>query len=291
MANSLEKSQKYLDLIIELYRKGSLTAGLETSAVRFDPIDANVIKMLRITSTGLGDYTRNVGYPKGDVTAIWDSYTLAVDRGARFGLDRLDEEEVLALTIGALAGQWTRDNMIPELDAFRFAKFAGEAGTLVDGTLAAATMLAAIDAAAVKLNNAEVPDMGDRLLFINQDLELEMRQALTRGGLANEALINTRIESYNGMKVVYVPSARFNEILTLNPGTGGSWGFTGSGKPINFMLLDPKAVWVVTRAANGKFITANENQALDSNEFMFRICHDAGAIKGREIGIYAHLRA
>lgn len=290
MANSLEKSQKYLDLIIELYRKGSLTAPLDSQAVRFDPVDANVVKMLRVNTTAMGNYTRDVGFPEGSVTTQWDSYTLAVDRGVKFAIDSLDEEEILAMSIGAAADNFTRDKMIPELDAYRFAKYYGGAGTKVVATLTENNILEAIDTAAVLLNNNEVPDMGDRLLFVNQSLELAVRKALNRGGFAGESAINTKIQSYNGMTIVYVPASRFNTLVTLNDGTGGTWGFTGGGDPVNFILLDPKAVWQVTRAARGKFITAAENQKLDSNEFHFRICHDAGAINGKQIGIYANTK-
>jgi hypothetical protein len=181
--------------------------------------------------------------------------------------------------------------MIPEVDSYRFSKFAGAAGTKITATLTKDNILEAFDLAAVTMNNAEVPDDGSRLLFVNQALELEVRKALVRGGFTNEGAINTRIMSYNGMNLVFVPSNRFNTAITLNDGTGDVWGYTPGGDSINFLLIDPKAVWVVTRAASGKFITAAENQKRDSNEFMFRICHDAGAINTREIGIYANTEA
>jgi len=290
MPNTLEKSQKYLDLILELYRKGSLTAPLDTQSVQFDPVDANVVKILRVNTTAMGNYVRDTGYPQGSVTTQWDSYTLAVDRGVKFMLDRLDEEEILAMTIGRAADEFTRDKMIPELDAYRFAKYYGGAGTKIAATLNENNILEAIDTAAVLMNNNEVPDDGSRQLFVNQNLELAIRKALNRV-FANDSAINTRVMSYNGMNIVYVPASRFKTMIALNDGTGGEWGYTGGGNAINFILLDPKAVWQVTRAARGKFITADQNQNLDSNEFHFRICHDAGTITGKTIGVYANTAA
>ena len=284
MANTLEKSQKYLDLFMELYKKDSLTADIDTKAVQFDMTDANIVKILEMQTQGMGNYVRDTGYPTAAVNSVWRPYTLSQDRGIRFTLDRADSEETLGMQIGNIADNFTRMYMKPELDSYRFSKYAvnPKATEILNNNI-----MDAIDTAAVYLNDKEVPD-GERILFVNQNLELAMRKALPRQW-GNEGEINTQVLKYNGMEVRFVPSSRFNTEVTLNPGTSNSFGYTPGGVPINFILLDPKAVWQVTRFANAKFVTADENQNMDSHLFMFRIVHDCGILNNKTDGVYCSI--
>jgi hypothetical protein len=286
MSNTIEKSKKYLDMVTELYRKDSLTADLETKVVKFDPSNANIVNMLEITTQGLGDYLRDTGYPTAAVNSVWKPYQLTQDRGVRFPLDRADAEETLGMTIGAIAGDFTKEWLKPELDLYRFVKF----GTTpkATGALTSNNILAAIDLASQSLSDAEVDDNGQRILFVNQSLESILKAALPRQW-TNESEVSTKVLKYNGMELRFVPSARFKTGITLNPGTSGSFGYIGTGDAINFIMLDPSAVWQVTRFENSKFIDANENQNMDSHLFMYRIIHDCGIIARKAGGIYAHV--
>ena len=286
MPNIIEKSQKYLDMVTELYRKGSLTADLETKAVKLDMSNANVVKLLEMTTQGLGDYVRDTGYPTASVNSEWKPYTLTQDRGVRFPLDRADAEETLGMQIGAIAADFTKEWLKPELDLYRFVKFS--ASPKATGILTKDNILTAIDVASQSLSDAEVEDSGNRILFINQNLETAVRAALPRQW-ANESEINTKTLKYNGMELRFVPSGRFKTGITLNPGTAGSFGYVGTGDPINFIMLDPGAIWQVTRFENSKFIDANANQNMDSHLFMYRIIHDCGIIARKSAGIYAHV--
>jgi hypothetical protein len=288
MPNTIEKSKKYLDMVTELYRKDSLTADLETKVVKFDPSNANIVNMLEITTQGLGDYVRDTGYPTASVNSVWKPYQLTQDRGVRFPLDRADAEETLGMTIGAIAGDFTKEWLKPELDLYRFVKFG--ATPKATGALTSNNILAAIDAASQSLSDAEVDDNGQRILFVNQSLESILKAALPRQW-TNESEVSTKVLKYNGMELRFVPSARFKTGITLNPGTSNSFGYAATGDPINFIMLDPSAVWQVTRFENSKFIDANENQNMDSHLFMYRIIHDCGIIARKANGIYAHVNS
>ena len=68
MANSIEYAKKFVPIIDEIYKATSVTDGMD-SAVRPDFSGVNEVKVLKVSTTGLGDYSREKGYPKGDVTA------------------------------------------------------------------------------------------------------------------------------------------------------------------------------------------------------------------------------
>jgi len=289
--NTLERSQKYLALILELFKRGSLTARLDSESMQYDNTDGKTVKVLTVKTTGLGNYEKDSGYPQGAITAEWIPLELTVDRGAKFLLDRIDDDEVLGLTIGKAAQVFTDYEMIPELDAYRFAKYFDGAGKQETETLSGgAELLTAIDTAATYMNNLDVPQEG-RILYVNQDLESLMRAGLNRQW-SNDSAINTQIKSYNGLEILYVPKKRFKTLIELNSGEDNQWGFTtpAGAVDINFILMQPKSVVQASKTARGKFITADENQRVDSNEFQFRVYHDAFVIERLKDGVYASVR-
>jgi hypothetical protein len=291
MPNNLERSQKYLDLILELFKRGSLTARLDSESMQYDNTDAKTVKVLTVKTTGLGNYEKDVGYPQGAITAEWIPLELAVDRGAKFLLDRIDDDEVLGLTIGKAAQVFTDYEMIPEMDAYRFAKYFDGAGKKETQDLSEGNnLLQAIDKAATYMNNLDVPTEG-RILYVNQDLEISLRSALSRMW-SNDSAINTQIKSYNGLEIVYVPKKRFKTLIELNSGENDQWGYTTptGAADINFILMHPKSVVQASKTARGKFITADENQRVDSNEFQFRVYHDAFVIDRLKDGVYANIK-
>ena len=79
-----------------------------------------------VTMSGLGDYDRETGFPKGTVTIGQTPYTLEMERGTTFTIDRLDAEESgienLPGKLGGRAGEFVRTQVIPEVDAYAISK-------------------------------------------------------------------------------------------------------------------------------------------------------------------------
>lgn len=69
MANNIALFKKYIALLDEVYKKESLTADLDGDPALVQAgANANEIVIPKIEMQGLGEYSRNEGYPKGDVT-------------------------------------------------------------------------------------------------------------------------------------------------------------------------------------------------------------------------------
>jgi len=290
--NSLEKSKMYLDTILEVFKRNSLTAPMDSLSQQFDWLGADELRVLKIETNGLGDYQKDVGYPQGAISATWDTMKLATDRGVKFLLDRIDDEETLALTMGRVADNFTKMQMIPELDAYRFSRYANGAGTSVTETLNSNNILDALNLAKVHMNTKDVPSDG-RLLYVNQDLEIHFLNAVKRVW-GSDSAINTEILNYNGMKIVFVPKNRFQTLIQLNSGENNQWGYQAdpASKDINFMLIYPQAVVQAAKTAKGKFVSANEPATMiDSDIFMFRIFHDAFVIDRLKDGVYLNVKA
>ncbi len=290
MANSITLAEKFLPVIDDIYKNQSVTQILDNDTqVNF--IGANKVQILKTSTTGLGDYSRTDGYPKGDVTAVWESMTLDIERGKELAIDRMDDEETLGMAFGAVTGSFMREWVVPEIDAYRFSKYAQSAGlTAEDEALTAENILAAIDNAKKQMDAQEIPEEG-RILFVNSDLQMLLNQSVSRQ-YGSDAAVNTIMGSYNGMQVVYVPTARFATKIDLADGTSGC-GFTKSAdaKDINFMLVYPGSVLQVQKFAMPKIFTPDENQDKDMWKFQFRLYHDCFVYDNKANGIYVSTKA
>lgn len=293
MANSFELVTKYLPLIDEVYKKESKTAILDTGAARLDFINANTVKMYQIETDALGNYSRSTGFPAGDVTGKWETFTLTQDRGREFTIDAMDEDETLDLTVGATMSTFMRVSVVPEVDQYRFAKYAEAAKLTANGTITPGTtdVADAIAEAEEKLGDAEVPEEG-RILFVSELAYRALKGNISRY-LANENNVSKTIEVFDDMRVIKVPKGRFNTAVTI-----GENGFTQGGTAINFMIIHPSAVAQVVKHEVPKMFPPAINQKTDGWLLQYRLYHDAFTLEhgtvqdsgshGQTNGIYLH---
>lgn len=291
MANSLEYAKKFLPIIDDIYKAQAITEGMD-AATKADFSNTNEVKVLKVSTTGLGDYSRVNGYPKGDITANWETLTLTEERGKEIGIDRMDDEETLGMVFGTVTGNFMRDHVVPELDAYRFAKYASAPGisTTAGKVLTKDDILSAIDEAVRQMDENEVP-MEGRILYVNSDLKPILNNALSRQW-GSDGTVNTVLAGYNNMPIRYVPKSRFYTAITLNDGTS-NWGFAKGGEAasINFMVIYPPAILQVKKLLLPKVFTPDENQEKDCWKFQFRLYHDAFVYENKAKGIYLHKSA
>ena len=288
MPNSIEYAKRFLPVIDAIYKHAAVTEGMD-AATRADFTGVNEVKVLKVSTTGLGDYSREDGYPKGDVTAAWETLKLTEERGKELSVDRMDDEETLGMVFGTVTGSFMREHVIPELDAYRFAKYAStpNISTTTAALLTKETILAAIDEAVRKLDEDEVPAEGRRL-YVNSDLKPILNSALNRQW-GSDGTVNTVLAGYNNMPIIYVPKSRFYTGITLNDGTS-NWGFTKGAEAanINFMIIYPGAILQVKKFALPKIFSPDVNQDKDAWKFQFRLYHDAFVYENKVKGLYLH---
>lgn len=291
---NIDLVSKFLDLLAEVYKVESRTARMDAITQSVDFLNANEVKVMKLSTVGLGTYSRSTGYPKGNLNASWETMALTLERGRSFFVDRMDNEETFGLILGNLIRTWMREHVAPELDATRFAEYATSAGNKVGAgaTLSASTILAALDEAELALNEDEVPEEG-RVLYITPTVKQYLEAAISRS-LANENRANRLIQVYNGMEVVSVPQSRFYTKIELDDGsdeTLGGYAKASGGVDINFMIIHPSAVLQPTKLNNLKYFSPEVNQTADGHMFQYRLYHDVFVYPNHENGIYAHVKA
>lgn len=287
--NNIALASKYLPILDEIYKRGSLTSVLDTANERVRWVGAKTAYLFNIQMVGLGNYDRNKGFVSGDTNGSWEPYTINIDRGRSYMVDTMDNDETLGMAFGSLLGEAQRTQFIPETDAYRFAKYADGSGMkATPTTIGSSTNIAdMIDEAESEMNDAQVPFEG-RILFVSSQAYRTLRKNITRYTQNGAGNVNNMIEIYNDMRIIQVPQSRFNTGITLNAATNPEdvGGYTLSGVPINFMIVHPSAVLQVIKHVIPRTFSPEVNQEADAWKFDFRIYHDCWVEANKANGIY-----
>lgn len=289
VGNSISLAERFLPILDEIYERGSATAILDLANTEVRWIGAKTVQLFDFSSNGLGNYSRNEGFVRGDNNGTWDAYELTCDRGRSWVVDTMDNDETLGQQLAALLGETERRHTVPEIDAYRFAKYAMASG--LKGTPAAidanTNMATLIDEAQTAMDEANVPYEG-RILFVSPKAYENLKSKISRIVQNRDGDINNTIEMYNDMRVVRVPQTRFNTAITLANPTAhdGDGGYTLTGAPIHFMIIHPSAVMQVVKHAVPRLFSPEQNQEADAWKFNYRLYHDAFVRKNGKNGIY-----
>lgn len=294
MPNTIALAEKFLPMLDEVYKASAKTSILDATHV--DIVNANTVKVYKTEMDGLGDYSRNGGFTDGDVNGTWETLTLTKDRGRSFQVDAMDDEETIGMAFGTLAGEFIRTKVVPEVDAYRFAKMAGATGitkaTAADVTIGTTDVPGLIDEGERQMNEDEVPYEG-RILFISESAYAGLKAKVIRTTLNGENGIDKDILIYSNMRVIRVPQSRFYTAITLRDGktsgqTGGGFVGTKGAFPINFMIVHPSAVCQVLKHVKPRIFAPDVNQKADAWKFDYRVYHDTFVYENKVKGIYLH---
>ena len=290
MANSISLFKKYIDMLDEVYKVSAKSSVLDIdgSLVRAGA-NANEVVIPKISMDGLADYSRSSGYVNGNVTFTNETVQFNYDRGRAFTVDAMDNEETAGLAFGKLSSEFIRTKVVPEMDAVRFATYAGVSGIgSATGALGnGLDVLAAITVANNAMDEAEVSADG-RYLFITPTLHNLINAV-------DSYKSKTMLDKFAG--VVDVPQSRFFTAVDLYDGkssgetVGGFVKDPSSGKNINYMIIQKSAVIQFTKHTVNKVISPADNQESDGWKFFYRAYGLTDAYENKAAGIYLHKAA
>ena len=279
MPNTIALRKSYSTLLDEVYKLSSLTAVLDgpNELVR-EGANANEILIPKMTMSGLADYNKQTGYVAGDVTLEYETKKCDYDRGRMFTVDAMDNIESAGIAFGRLSGEFLRTQVVPELDAWRIAKYAGYAKNKVAANIADAKAgIAALRVAKTAIQNAEAkPETC--YLFISMSL---------KGSIEDLDTTASKKVLEGWAAVIPVPDSRFYDKVTLTASGAGGFATTG-GKALNFLIVDKNAVIQNQKHTVSKIITPEQNQDADAWKFGYRTVGIAEAKDNKKSAIYAH---
>lgn len=286
MANIIALFKKYITLLDDVYKQASKTAVLDgDSALVQAGANTNEIIVPKLSMDGLADYSRNDGYIKGDVELKMETVKFNYDRGRKFSVDAMDNEETSGVAFGKLSSEFVRTRVVPEMDAFRFATYSAvdgiskASGALADGN----AVLAALVAAQSKMDDDEVPEE-NRILFITPTHYNAVNAVDTT---KSKAVLNSFSQ------VIKVPQSRFYTAIDLKNGSSegeeiGGFVKADTAKDINFMIVHKAATLQYPKHTVNKIISPEANQESDGWLFFYRAYGLADVYENKTAGIYLH---
>ena len=125
MANTLEYSKIFQPLLDQQVTQESTTGWMEANDKFIKYEGGDEVKIATMLTDGLANYDRSNGFTTGSVDLKWNPYKLTQDRGRSFTLDSMDVDQTnFVATASTVMSEFQKQQVIPEIDAYRYSKIA-----------------------------------------------------------------------------------------------------------------------------------------------------------------------
>ena len=305
--NTLEFQTKLTGELDKKLVQEAQTSFFADTALRSKFVGARTVLIPDVDMQGLGNYDRDDGFVTGALTVSSESYTMAMDRGRSFQLDREDNDETgIASLAGQVMGEFVRTKVAPEMDAYVLAKLATLAASknqTVTGTVATQVNKMITDA----INNVQkvVGYTEPLVCFVNSNVwnALMTTTELTRQLLVSDfkkGEINTKVKMLNDVPIIPVSDDRMKTAFTFYDGVTDDSSSSGAdqrdggfvpasaAKNIGILVLPKRAASLVKKSERIRTFTPEQNQKADAYLFQYRLYYDLFVKKSMTNTIYTY---
>lgn len=288
MPNDMTKlyQTKVVPRLYTQYYQGAFTSWMENNAVGVEYTGGKFIMMHELQVDGLGDYDRNLGYPRGNVTGSKKQYELTKDRGREFLIDVADNDETgFLVNAGSVMTTFQQEHVIPEIDSYRISKLyadvlAGNSANVDATAIEAAkiTFMLADDIAELRDRIGNVPLVIMMSGLTQKYFGREFMHQLDYVNFARGAL-STKVRSLDGDPFMIIPSSRmktqydFLDGVTTGQEAGGFKAAAGA-KDIKWIITPATAPIAVAKIDKSRVFDPNTYQGAHAWKVDYRIYHD-----------------
>ena len=293
MPNNIETIKNYgAAQLDEIFVAEAKSAILEAAPELLRFINAKTVLLPDIVMSGLGDYSRTTGFPTGSVTVTWTPYVLQMDRGQSLLVDAMDDEETAGVAFGKLSTEFLRTKVIPEVDAYRFAKLLAntdEANIKESYIPAKASVVSDLLADDEKFFDNEID--GNYVRFVSSKTNTaimqssEVNKVITQADVTSPRGVAFKLQALNEVPLIPVPKARFKTNYVFSK-TDGFTVAEGAGD-IHWLTVHKNAALPVMKHEAIRVFSPEVNQDADGWKFQYRIYHDIFTPKNKQKGISA----
>lgn len=238
-------AEQFTQLLQQKYAKELCSDDLTKSNPGVKFINAQTIKLPRITVTGYKDHTRTPGFNAGTLSNDWEPKKLEHDRDIEFFVDPMDIDETnLTLSVANIQNTFETEQAIPEKDSYRFSKLNAELvaynGRVDSTVIEAANFLEAFDEEMARMDEASVPAEG-RILYVTPTMNKIVKEAegLQRiMTVTTPSTINRKVHSLDDVTIKMVPAARMKSKYDFTEGAVPA----ADAKQINWILIHTSCV-------------------------------------------------
>lgn len=244
---ALEYTTLFSNHIRELYGRELVSIDLYNSNNDLQIINGKQLKVPKLTVSGYKDHNRSaIGFNTGSYSNTYQLVELDHDRDIEFGIDPMDVDETnKVVSIANIQKRFDSTQAIPEQDCYTFSKLYSEfkraGGTVSNEVITKANVLEDFDNKLCELEDAGVP-LSRVIMYVTPQYKKLLKEAdgISRSMSvnSNNGTIDRRVHTMDDIKkIVTVPSERFKTAYNFTNG----YAVAGSGKQINYILIDPEA--------------------------------------------------
>ena len=239
-------AEQFTQFLAQKYEKELCSDALLHSNPQITFLNAQTIKLPRLTLSGYKDHTRTAGFNAGTISNDWEPKKLAHDRDIEFFVDPMDiDETTLALSVANIQNTFETERAIPEKDCYNFSKLHTELTNFhgrIDSTtvLTAQNILAVFDEEMSKMDDAGVPVDG-RILYVTPTVNklLKAADGIQRMITVNSSnAVNRNVHSLDDVTIKMVQSGRMKTKYNFTDGCVAA----ADADQINFILVHPSCV-------------------------------------------------
>lgn len=297
---AINKATIYNQLLDSVVSAGLTSSPLtaKASMVKYDGGDT--IKIAKIDASGFGTYSRTAGYPTGTASLEWGTYTFPYDRGVKFLIDAMDEDETAnMLTAGNLITEFAANQEVPEVDAARYSSIFQ---AIVDDDTAVYGYYTPIVATVLSTFNADIGKVREKVGRSNANLiafmgestftvlsnGTQLSKELMTQNVTGENGVTTDIYKLNGVQIIPVPDARMKTEYAFSATDGFApkvWA-----QDMNWIICSPDAVLAVEKHRKMKVHSADVVQGYDGDLVEARLLHGCWVLDNKHNMIYISLK-
>jgi phage major capsid protein len=287
-------AEQFTQFLAQKYEKELCSDALMHSNPQITFLNAQTIKLPRLTLSGYKDHTRTAGFNAGNIANDWEPKKLAHDRDIEFFVDPMDIDETnLALAVANIQNTFENEQAIPEKDCYNFSKLHTELTNFhgrIDSTtvLTAQNILAVFDEEMSKMDDAGVPVDG-RILYVTPAVNKLLKEAdgIQRVITVNDANeVNRNVHSLDDVTIKMVQSGRMKTKYNFTDGCVAA----ADADQINFILVHPSCVVARDKYAYiSLFTPGTDSRTADGYLYQNRNYWDLFLIERKVAGCAMHV--
>ena len=287
-------AEQFTQFLAQKYEKELCSDALLHSNPQITFLNAQTIKLPRLTLSGYKDHTRTAGFNAGTISNDWEPKKLAHDRDIEFFVDPMDIDETnLALSVANIQNTFENEQAIPEKDCYNFSKLHTELTNFhgrIDSTtvLTAQNILAVFDEEMSKMDDAGVPVDG-RILYVTPTVNklLKAADGIQRMITVNSSnAVNRNVHSLDDVTIKRVQSGRMKTKYNFTDGCVAA----ADADQINFILVHPSCVVARDKYAYiSLFTPGTDSRTADGYLFQNRNYWDLFLIERKVAGCAMHV--
>lgn len=270
------------------YTVGSTTSWMEANTSGVEYKGGKYVLMHELTTQGLGNYDRNLGFPRGNVTGAKKQYELKQDRGREFLIDAADNDETgFLLSSANIMAEFQRSHVIPEIDCYRYSTMhdimskGNYSKNVISTAISKAKIVDTLTEDIAKIHD-EVGTNIPLMIIMSGMTQLHLgREFIHNLDYANftAGSLNTKVRAIDGDPIMIVPSSRLKTKYDYNDGvspTQAEGGFKASSgaKDMKWIITPATGPVALAKINNMRAFSPEEYQGAHAWKVDYRIFHD-----------------